>query len=225
MATDIEIPAALETMGPTHAGEALYDRSSLRGDYMVMIAGQTVEQWWRLAPPNQICEYIDGTIYMPNAPTDEHQDVAGFLFFLLNGCRYDFGMGPVRFGPGVLPLSPDRNPQPDVFVLPPEGRQDVPALLVIEVLSPSTRSHDLGLKSAIYREAAIPELWFIDLEARSLRIDRRGGDGLYTTDHITGGHWAVAALPGFWIDVSWLWARPLPNARRCLEAILAGPPA
>ena len=32
------------------------------------------------------------------------QDVAGFLFDLLNGWRLEFGLGPVRFAPAALPL-------------------------------------------------------------------------------------------------------------------------
>jgi hypothetical protein len=37
------------------------------------------------------------------------------------------------------------------------------------------------------------------------------------------GVFASQAIAGFWIDLGWLWSDPLPNPRRCLEAILAGP--
>jgi len=227
MATATEIEVTPGIAPPAEAIEpapGLYSRASLRGDFMVMIAGQTVEDWLRLAPSNQICEYIDGVIYMPNTPTPEHQDVAGFLFDLLNGFRHERGAGPVRFAPLALPLSEERYPEPDVIAYPPEGRQDVPALLTIEILSPSTRVHDLTKKSPMYQEHAIPELWFIDMEARNLKVERRGDDGRYTVHRLDSGRWAVVCLPGFWIDVAWLWQRPLPNPRRCLEAILAGPP-
>src|SRR5690242_16926691 len=124
--------------------ERLYDRSSLPGDYMVMIAGQTVEQWRRLAPDCRICEYIDGIIYMPNSPAIEHQLAAGFILHLLSGWRCERGSGPVLFAPWTLALGAERNPQPDITVLPlAEG--PVPALVVVEILSPSTRNHDLSL--------------------------------------------------------------------------------
>ena len=203
----------------------LYSRASLPGDFMVMIAGQTVEDWKRLAPPNQICEYIDGIIYMPTTPTEEHQDVAGFLFMLLNGFRCEREAGPVRFAPMALALSAERYPGPDLIAYPPEGGEDVPALLTIEIFSPSTRVHDLTKKSPMYQEHAIPELWFVDMEARALNVERREADGRYAIHRLEAGRWAVACLPGFWIDVTWLWERPLPNPLRCLEAILAGPPA
>ena len=159
---------------------------------------------------------------MPNAPTDKHQDLAGFLFDMLNGFRYARGGGPVRQGTGALVLSENRYPQPDVFVKPPDGGEDVPALLTIEILSPSTRVHDLHKKSAMYREHALPELWFLDMEARLLKVERREADGAYSTHCVETGVWAVASLPGFWVDASWLWDDPLPNPRRCLDLILAG---
>jgi len=227
MATATEIEAIPGIAPPAEAVEPVpefYSRASLRGDFMVMIAGQTVEDWKRLAPPNQICEYIDGIIYMPNTPTDEHQYVAGFLFHLLDGFRCERGTGEVRFAPCALVLRDDRFPQPDVFVRPIEGVEGVPALLTVEILSPSTRAQDLTKKLAIYQENAIPELWSIDMEGHMLRVDRRGADGGYDTHRVEAGVWYLASLPGFWIDVAWLWDRPLPNPRRCLEAILAGPP-
>lgn len=228
MATDTASPSMGEpplAMPAMSVGEQPYDRASLAGDFMVMIAGQTVEQWRQLAPGNQICEYVDGLIYIPNAPTDEHQDVAGFLFDLFNGWKYARDTGPVRFARWSLALRSDRNPQPDIAVLPGDGGGAVPALLVVEILSPSTRAHDEGLKLTIYQDAAIPEIAFVDLEERCLTVHRRGPDGGYASERLSGGNWSVAGLPGFWVEVSWLWVRPLPNPRRCLETILAGPPA
>ena len=61
--------------------------------------------------------------------------------------------------------------------------------LVIEVLSPRTRRRDQTIKFDAYREAGIPEYWFVDPKARtvlvySLSEDRRrylelcrGGEG------------------------------------------------
>lgn len=204
--------------------EEWYDRSSLTGDYMVMIEGQTEEDWWRYAPESRICEYIDGIIYMPSPATAEHQDDVGFLFFLLNGFRYSRGSGTVRTGPGVLQLAPGRNPEPDIFVLPPEGEPGPPALLVVETLSKSTRSHDLKRKAAIFQDAGIPEVLYVDLAKNRLGFLHKVA-GEYRTDWLEDGLWISEAVPGFWFDVTWLWEDPLPNPLTCLEIILAGPPA
>jgi hypothetical protein len=55
-------------------------------------------------------------------------------------------------------------------------------------------------------------------------VERWVGDG-YRREQRTEGRLDSTALPGYWLDVAWLWADPLPNPRRCLERILAGPHA
>lgn len=213
----------------THDGESdrdVYDRSSLGGDFMVMIAGQTSEDFERFAPESRSCDYIDGIVYMPSPATDRHQDQVGFLFDLLNGFRCERGGGVVRMGPAVLRLSDQWKPEPDLFVRPGEeaGQPRPPCLLVIEILSPSTRDHDMGPKLSVYKASGIPEIWLFDERDRTVIGERRVGDG-YRREQRTEGRLDSTALPGFWLDVAWLWADPLPNPRRCLERILAGPPA
>ncbi len=177
----------------------------------------------------QYCEYFDGIVYMPSPVSDRHQFQVGFLFHLFDGFRCERGdVGAVLMGPAVLRLSEDRKPEPDLFVRPPgDAAQPQPkALLVVEFLSRSTRAHDLGLKLDAYRAAGIPEIWMCDERDRAVLVERRIGPGdSYRSERFTEGRLASTAIPGFWIDVSWLWADPLPNPRRCLEEILAAPPA
>jgi len=209
------------------SARGIYDRTSLQGDFMVMIAGQTSEDFERHAPESQYCEYINGIVYMPSPVSDRHQDQVGFLFHLLDGFRCERDdIGAVRMGPAVLRLSDEWKPEPDIFVRPSDegDRHQPPALLVIEILSRSTRDHDLGLKLSIYRDAGIPEIWLFDERDRAVIVERHVGDG-YQRLRVVQGHLHSTAIPGFWIDVAWLWDNPLPNPRRCLAMILAGPPA
>jgi Uma2 family endonuclease len=210
-----------------------YDRSSLVGDFMVMIDGQTEAEYLRRAPENRICEFIDGVVYMPSPVSWRHQEIVQFLFHLLDAYRCEKGLGPIFTGPAVLKLRAGRAVEPDIFVLPPGAGErgqvhkpygSPPADLVVEVLSESTRTHDLQHKAILYREEGVAELWLIDGRNHLLLVERRGADG-YHASRIEDGPHRSSAIPGFWIDVSWLWADPLPNARRCLETILAGPPA
>ncbi|TDA70264.1 MAG: hypothetical protein D9V47_02110 [Clostridia bacterium] len=46
-----------------------------------------------------------------------------------------------------------------------------------------------------------------------------GQRGYRRSDH-TEGHLASHSLPGFWLEVSWLWQDPLPAALLCLRQIL-----
>lgn len=208
-----------------------YDRSSLPGDFMVMIADQTEAEYLRRAPQKPRCEFIDGIVYMPPSVHPDHQFDFQFLRCLISFWHAHRPLGVIQSGPTILKLRDDCLLEPDLFVLPegarPQLREDrfgrPPVLLVVEFLSPSTRSHDLLVKSALYREANVDEVWFIDRRDRVVIVERREGDQ-YVTERFETGPVTSRSLSGFWFDASWLWAEPEPNLRLCLDQILAGPP-
>ena len=222
---ETQSPPAPEVANPPPSPRGNYDRSSLTGDFMVMIPGQTAEDFELYAPEKQHCEYFDGVIYLPSPATDRHQEHVLFFLFLLHGMACEGRCGAVLMGPAVLRLTPEWKPEPDIFVRPIGGGPDsIPrASLVIEILSRSSRSHDLGRKLDAFRETGIPEAWFVDDTNRQLIVERKVGDA-YRREVYAQGPVRSTAVPGFWIDASWLWEPALPNARRCLDAILAGPP-
>jgi Uma2 family endonuclease len=208
-----------------------YDRSSLKGDFMVMIADQTEEEYLRRCPESKFCEFIDGTVYLPSPVTIWHQFERQFLAFLLEAFTSRQGAGIVLIGPAALKLRADCFLEPDLFVVPPGGEAqfqevycDPPVLLIVEVLSKSTRSHDLNHKAELYRQAGVIEVWFVDDREDVLIVHRRTEEE-YEVERIESGPYHSRALPGFWLDVSWLWARPQPDVLTCLDTILAGPPA
>ena len=52
-------------------------------------------------------------------------------------------------------------------------------LLVVEVLSPSTRTHDLGRKLVDYKTLpSVAEIWMVDCERRWVQLWRRDGERL-----------------------------------------------
>jgi len=58
--------------------------------------------------------------------------------------------------------------------------------LVVEILSPSTRSHDLTEKNDVYAKNGVDEYWIIDPRGRSLTVFSRAGeafDGGTTRTH------------------------------------------
>lgn len=80
------------------------------------------------------------------------------------------------------------------------------AALIIEILSAGTAKNDRGAKFLAYEKAGVRELWLIDpygpvgtdfyqLEKGSFR------PVVPNTDNILES----AAVPGFWINVQWLW--------------------
>jgi Uma2 family endonuclease len=73
-----------------------------------------------------------------------------------------------------LSLPPDNEPQPDLMLLRPEcwQRATVPTssdvLLVVEVAD-TTLAYDRDVKLPLYARHGVPEVWLVDLQARSLR--------------------------------------------------------
>jgi Uma2 family endonuclease len=133
-------------------------------------------------------------------------------------------------------LDPKWSPEPDIMVVREERRHLVsrqrlegPADLAIEIASYSHPRIDLKRKLPRYRQARVPEIWLIEPYAKFVQVEvlransPHGGDpsGAYETRTLTSGRLTAASLPGFWIEVSWLWQDPPPSVLACLRQILA----
>jgi Uma2 family endonuclease len=84
-----------------------------------------------------------------------------------------------------LDLPGDQRVQPDLVVLPwmsvGEPRLRLPVLLVVEILSTGSRTHDQVTKRTVYAEAGIPAYWLIDPSQTSVTALRLGADREYHT--------------------------------------------
>jgi Uma2 family endonuclease len=115
-------------------------------------------------------ELVDGSLIMTPAPSPRHQVVVGRLHLLLEASRPPDLM--LLFAPLDVTLAEDSVLQPDLLVA---RREDFTAtelrgtpLLVVEVLSPSTRTIDLHLKRHRYEAAGCPSYWVVDPDAPSV---------------------------------------------------------
>lgn len=194
--------------------------------FMIQIYDVTEEMFDELVDEDTKAELIDGVMIVHSPASMEHDHIGGFLRGLMGFYADAKGLGVILGPDALIHLAPSRKCAPDVFFI---RRERVPAPLpkefagvpdlVIEVLSPSNRRYDLHEKRLIYREAGMPEMWFIDAEFRQVIADRRGPTG-YSEEVMAVGRMASSALPGFWIETSWLWATPLPSRLLCLQEIL-----
>ncbi len=118
-------------------------------------------------------EIIDGVHYVTPSPASPHQfvvtELLGALFIYLRAEP----VGWVLTSPSDIELAPDTIVQPDVLVLPRTSdrrprRWDEAGLpiLVVEVISPSSRSRDRIVKRPRYQRAGIAEYWIVDIESR-----------------------------------------------------------
>jgi Uma2 family endonuclease len=121
---------------------------------------------------------VDGVVVAMAPPTGPHSRIAGNVAYeVRRRLRPPCGI-MVEAG---IRLSAETCVQADVAVtcelLQPKRLMEQPVLL-IEVLSPSTRRDDLGLKIVGYEEiSSVREIWAVDSEEQAVRIWRRTGDG------------------------------------------------
>lgn len=115
-------------------------------------------------------ELIDGVLVVSPAPRWIHQRALGRLHLLLAplvppGCE-------VLFAPFEVRLGPDTALQPDLLVARVADLTDrhlpTAPLLVVEVLSPSTRLFDLNTKKARFELAGTPSYSVLDPDEPSL---------------------------------------------------------
>ncbi len=160
-------------------------------------------------------ELIDGTAYlMAPAPTLEHQEVAGEIYFQLRQalagktCRVFIAPLDVRF-PKTEAADEriDTVLQPDVLVVCDLSRLDHRGVcgapdLVVEVLSPSTASHDHVWKRRVYERSGVREYWLVHPIDRMITVYRLQ-DGEYGKPEVMelSGETVVGILPG--VAVRW----------------------
>lgn len=122
-------------------------------------------------------EIIDGDLYVSPAPSPLHQRFAKRLQRQLEDYFEGRSLGEVFNCPIDLILTNADVVQPDILIVSDpaqvsgRGIEGAP-LLVVEVLSPSTRKKDLGVKARRYAELGIGHYWIVDPERKHLECSR-----------------------------------------------------
>jgi Uma2 family endonuclease len=124
-------------------------------------------------------EIIDGVLFVSAAPVPRHQMALMGLLRLLDQHRPpDLLVLPA---PLDIVLAHDTVVEPDILVAPlaafgPKNLQ-VPPLLAVEVLSPTTRAVDDRVKKERYERAGVPSYWLLDIDPMRLTVYelRNGG--------------------------------------------------
>ena len=186
----------------------------------------TEEQFYEQEDEDSPYQYLGGELVICEPVSDLHEDLFSFLVTLLRNFLDERGGAVARGSRYPMRLDPKWSPEPDLMVVRDERRHlmgpqrlEGPADLVIEIVSPGDPRRALRLKLPRYREARVPEIWVVDPYKRSVRVEILEPAG-YRSQEVTAGRLEAAAVPGFWIDVSWLWQRPLPPTLGCVRQIL-----
>ncbi|TDD04643.1 Uma2 family endonuclease [Saccharopolyspora terrae] len=128
-------------------------------------------------------ELLERALLATPAPGYKHQKVVLRLGALLDAaCPDELDVLPAPFA--VRP-SVTVELQPDLLVARDEDLTEAylptAPVLAVEVLSPSTKLHDLNSKKAFYERLGVPGYWVIDPLEPRLTVFELGDDGDYRT--------------------------------------------
>lgn len=129
-------------------------------------------------PDDRRVELIDGIFYDMSAPSALHQALSMELSKkLYDHVHSNHGTCRVFAAPFDVQLDRDDRTmvEPDVMVICDRKKVKMRCCygapdLVIEILSPSTRSKDLFVKAAKYENAGVREYWLVDPKAEKLLV-------------------------------------------------------
>ena len=173
-------------------------------------------------PEGERWELIDGVLYrMAAAPNTKHQTVSLFLGAPIDGHVLPRRMGLLYRAPYALILSEGNTVEPDLLyvsaarrhIITDRGCEGIPDL-VVEILSPSNRAHDLAVKRELYARHGVPEYWTMDPYRETVLALTEpavnDGVGEYATEALyqIGDTLTTDRIPGLAIAVADIFAAP-----------------
>jgi Uma2 family endonuclease len=159
----------------------------------------TFEEYLAWPETMQPCEFVDGRPIMSPSPEARHQLAVVQLVLALAAAMppgFDVVTAPIDW---VLQAAPLRIRQPDVAVVTAAQARGVrltePPLLVVEVLSHTSRERDLVTKRREYAAAGLEWYWLVDIDVPQILTLRNVDGELVPAGSAVGPESLVVAEP------------------------------
>ncbi|HJS48481.1 MAG TPA: Uma2 family endonuclease [Gemmatimonadales bacterium] len=135
----------------------------------------TVEMVRAIPDDRNRYEAVHGELLVSPSPRRTHQVVVGSLFLELAPYVRRWGLGQVLVAPFDLVHGRTSLVVPDVLVLRAGAEGEAmcqlrDAILLVEVLSPSSRKPDRFTKRRLYQEAGVPAYWMVDVDSGAVEV-------------------------------------------------------
>lgn len=137
----------------------------------------TLAELDRLPQDGNTYELVDGALFVTPTPSPAHAQLVAVLLGLLSPYVQAEQLGRVHT-PRAVVRTDDSEVEPDLMVRPatptlPTTWAEMPTpLLVVEVLSRTTRHRDEQQKRAFYQRIGVAEYWMVDRWSRTIRVVR-----------------------------------------------------
>jgi Uma2 family endonuclease len=150
----------------------------------------TLGELHRLPDDGNKYEVVRGELFVTPAPAAEHEEIAVVFRRLLEPYVERESLGRVYTPRAVIQLR-HSEVEPDIMVRrrapgpPPTWRKAPVPMLVVEILSDSTRRRDHLQKRQLYLDIGVPEYWIVDGEERTIRVVRPDEPDVEHSDSLT----------------------------------------
>jgi Uma2 family endonuclease len=170
-------------------------------------------------------EWVNGEVFEMSNPSLIHQDISDFLTAILRFFVEANQLGRVISAPFQLKFDfRNTGRQPDIMFVSKGNSENIKkqyvdktADLVIEIISPESRTRDKGDKFYEYEAAGVREFWLIDPDRKRAEFYTLGEDGFFNFEVAEDGLFKSKVLEGLTLKVDWLWQENLPNLMDVLK--------
>lgn len=158
----------------------------------------TLEELHSLPDDGNKYELIRGELFVTPPPTDNHETISARLTRILDPYVAAHGLGFV-YRPRAVMRFEGSEVEPDLMVrqennTPGASWDKAPIpILVVEILSGSTRRRDNVQKRSLYLDAGVAEYWMVDAERRSITSVRQEREDQVARDQMT---WSAPGVSG-----------------------------
>lgn len=172
-------------------------------------------------------DLINGDIIMASPASSRHEELQSWLSSLITMYAGAKDLGKVFGSRMTFELDEYNAFEPDIAFLKKEHVDRIqekkivgPPDVAVEIVSPSSRSHDYGPKRDGYERAGTFEYWLVDyLQARVEFL--RLVEGRYQLVPLEEGRiFRSAVIDGFRLDVDAVLSTRLPSAFQTLQSLL-----
>lgn len=171
-------------------------------------------------------ELVDGVVVERRMVQYDHEKLLIWLLHVAGIYVEEKDLGIVMGSRTAVEITPFRGRLPDLLfvrkermgIIQQKGLYDAPDL-VLEITSPGDRRSDIIALETDYRGIGVQEVVFIDQRKRHVRVLRKR-DNDYEEETRTSGLLRLEAIPGFQVEVEWLFDEPRPAVRDTLASLL-----
>ena len=169
----------------------------------------TYDDYAALPDDGKRYETLNGVLYMAPSPGWSHQEIVGEIFAYLRAHMRATGSGGAFMAPIDVELAPNTTFQPNVVVLLKASHKKLKERhiigapdLVVEVVSPTSETHDRYRKLVAYARGGVPEYWIVDPDSRTIEVLMLDG-GEYQSQGVYRGKATLPSqiVPGLLVHV------------------------